>query len=272
MNQLLKPSDVLISKKTKDIVCDPDFLCLIDNFFSEEVYQQLYDTFPVHNEFWRPTENGFIVRDKSEQVHAHLEQHPLWKSLIKSLRSEQFLTDLQRFTAQPLRKAIGFGGLRRWHDQDGGESSSYGRFLGNTFSRPIETRFNFVRSTKGQGFAPHTDAQTKLVTILFYFSKSEWDKDFSGQTRFYKGKTPALTEKWRTSKVSHIPEDKLEEFYDDTECYFSSEFRPNRMVMFVRSDTSYHEVLPLECPDGSVRKVMQLNIRKYSEQRVDDDY
>ena len=101
-----------------------------------------------------------------------------------------------------------------------------------------------IRDKEGYQIAPHTDIPDKVITSLFYLPQRELK---GAGTNFYAPKKKGFT----CSKGKHY---EFNEFRKVKEVAFV----PNRVLIFARTDTSFHGVEPSK----NVRDVLLYEIRK----------
>jgi hypothetical protein len=112
----------------------------------------------------------------------------------------------------------------------------------------VKVQFEFSRLT-GEGVVPpHTDAANKILTLLYYFTDSNWQNSFGGGTEFYKPKY--FIDNWNWENDIR-PFEKLNSFW-------AVPFTANQLAGFVKSRNSYHAVRPMKIPEGIERKSLNI--------------
>lgn len=97
---------------------------------------------------------------------------------------------------------------------------------------PWKPSFRLVRDKVGYAISPHTDIRQKAITCLFYLPKDDSMRDYG--TQIYVPKQQAFTSDGNTRF-------KASEFTK----YLKSQFMPNSVFSFERSDVSFHGVEPI---------------------------
>ena len=117
----------------------------------------------------------------------------------------------------------------------------------------------------------HPDANQKVISYLLYLGNTGWNQDSIGGTdlwedtgskiQFDKDKS-SLDYKFRNGRFSSKnPSVRLTmEEAERVRIFKNIEFKPNRLVGFVRNDKSYHSIHPRILPSGISRDCLQINI------------
>lgn len=117
----------------------------------------------------------------------------------------------------------------------------------------------------------HPDARQKVVSFLLYLDNHNWDKDSIGGTDFWKvidekvvynNKTNSMDFRYRSGRfsVKHPNVRLTEEEAERIVKFKSIDFKPNRLIGFVRNNKSYHSIPPRVLPNGVTRDCFQINI------------
>lgn len=94
---------------------------------------------------------------------------------------------------------------------------------------------------------PHTDSRERFLSLLYYLSPEPKYQSYG--TGLYKPKDPDI-----------VVNDRLHHPFADFELVKRVEYRPNRLVLFPRTDHSYHGVEPIPVEDCD-RRLLIVNIR-----------
>jgi hypothetical protein len=102
---------------------------------------------------------------------------------------------------------------------------------------PLKARFEFsALPADGGHVVPHTDAPTKIVTmVVSILGEGEWDPSFGGGTDVNRPKN----ERQRFNYVNRLAG------FEDMEILHTYEFTPNQAVIFVKTFNSWHSVRPM---------------------------
>ena len=118
----------------------------------------------------------------------------------------------------------------------------------------LETRYTFSFIKNNGGIFPHTDAQRKYLSLMIYFPDEIYDdKDYG--TTFW-------TSNDKNSQNIQIDKDEeLKNFKKNSKIAYKSDFEPNCLYGFLRSDLSWHSVEPLDINKNYVRKSININMK-----------
>jgi len=140
-----------------------------------------------------------------------------------------------------------------WHEFIGElKSDAYRGFLARLIgNNHFDIRFHWHYTPSGCEVSPHCDAKWKLGSHIFYFNTAEdWDPAWGGETVI-------LDDEGRFSERS-APE------FSDFPRAMDSESVGNHRLLFIRNGRSWHGVRELTCPDGYMRRVFIVVIRRRS--------
>jgi len=117
----------------------------------------------------------------------------------------------------------------------------------------------------------HPDNRQKVISYLLYLDTYGWDENSVGGTDLwevldkeveYDRDESSMDYKFRNGRYSpkhpnvRLTEDEAERIQK----FKSIDFKPNRMVGFVRNNKSYHSIPPRILPEGITRDCFQVNI------------
>jgi hypothetical protein len=120
---------------------------------------------------------------------------------------------------------------------------------------PLKARFEFsALPAEGGHLVPHTDAPTKIVTIIVsILHDDEWDPAFGGGTDVNRPKE----ERYRFNHVNRLAG------FEDMEVLHTYEFTANQAVIFVKTFNSWHSVRPMAgAGSNALRKTLTINIER----------
>lgn len=117
---------------------------------------------------------------------------------------------------------------------------------------PLEARFEFsALPADGGNLPPHTDAPTKIVTmILSILEDGEWEQAFGGGTDV----------NWPKDETRSFNQMNRVATFDEMEVLHTYPFTPNQCVLFVKTFNSWHSVAPMHGPTGKLRRTLTINI------------
>ena len=118
---------------------------------------------------------------------------------------------------------------------------------------PLEARFEFsALPADGGNLPPHTDAPTKIVTmIVSILEDGEWDEAYGGGTDV----------NWPKDETQDLqPDEPGRRASTRWRCSHTYPFTPNQCVLFVKTFNSWHSVAPMHGPPGKLRRTLTINI------------
>ena len=126
-------------------------------------------------------------------------------------------------------------------------------------------------NTNNYGDIIHPDNSKKVLSFLLYMDNPDWDKDNTGGTQFWEVTNSDISYNWNDTSIDSqlrkgIYSQKVhslkEEEAERVNCFLSVDFKPNRLVGFLRTDDSYHSILPMKLKEGITRNCFQINVWK----------
>lgn len=224
----------------------------------EDVYAEMVDNFPpteVFDDYAYMGKPGAKLtlseKENPKALKDFIDSRPIWSEFYKWLKSDQFVYGVMD-TLKEHHIDLGFKYtppgkrfMRRLKDLRKGRLSPRDKLLKARFE------FSALRADGGH-LNPHTDAPTKISTIIVSMTKDgEWDPAFGGGTDVNRPKEDRL-------KYNYLND--LAEF-EDMEIVKTFEFSPNQAIIFVKTYNSWHSVRPIQ-GDGTdvLRKTLTINI------------
>lgn len=235
-------NELLVSTRRPTVTSEPFPYFCVDNYLPKDLYDALSRDWPaaeLSQGTNRAGKTGFNSR--ARVFEEFLASSPQWARTVQALRSDEFIADLSGFLRPSLVQARGVGGYRAWRNA--------GRRGLPTVGRPVEFACEFSVLPPGAYLYPHTDKPEKLVSCLLYFADPNWESRYGGATDLYRAKHARHDRNWSNRAVT----------FDAVDLVFRSEFRPNRLLVFVKTRNSYHGVSPIACPPGMTRKSFNFN-------------
>lgn len=237
---------------------DPFPIGLAKPIMEDGMYQQFVNNFPPIEIFESFEELGkkgrkYTLSEKeNRKVYSDfIRSNPLWRDFYGWINSDEF--------------PYGVMEMLRQHDIDLGyryvpAARRLSRQVKNVFrSRPspryvpLRARFEFSALPAGGGhLVPHTDAPTKIVTMIVSILRDgEWDPSFGGGTDVNQPKA----ERHQFNYVNRLAS------FDDMEVLYTYEFTPNQAVLFVKTFNSWHSVRPMTgIGSDALRRTLTINI------------
>jgi len=139
--------------------------------------------------------------------------------------------------------------------------------------RHVGTKIN--RYTDNYGWVIHRDTDDKILSFMLYLDNYDWPDDIKGNgtqlweigeedtdldtTEEYKYNGNSIDfqlkdGRFKRSSLLTNEQKKKIKIYKDID------FKPNRFIGFVRSNKSFHSILPMKLPDLVTRNCFQINI------------
>ncbi|HYC38363.1 MAG TPA: hypothetical protein VEC19_18190 [Usitatibacter sp.] len=201
----------------------------IESIFPEDFYARMQEMLPdpkcllplEQARGVRGYDERFVLEFKEEQfAHLTREQDTFWRELHRWMVGG-------RFTQLLLGK--------------------FGPLIAPRFRGEPDVRFHdelmLVQDTTHYKLGPHTDAQRKVLTLLFYLPRDRSQEHMG--TSIYQPKD----REFRCPGGPHHPHEKFDRMW-------TMPFRPNSLFAFVKSDVSFHGVEPVT--DADTRRWLML--------------
>ena len=207
-------------------------------------YREFVSAFPPMELFVGYGEMGapgvkFTLSEKENpgKYHKFVGSHPLWRKFHRWLKSDEFIFDVLA-ALRDRHVDLGYDKYR--------ERQSYlrrtlrelrrGRL---NFSTPgLTTRFEFSALPADGGFLPpHTDAPSKIVTLVFAMAGEDenWDPTWGGALDVNEPRG----DRWEFNYHNRLAD------YADMEVVRSFPYRPNQCVVFIKTYNSWHSIRPM---------------------------
>lgn len=116
------------------------------------------------------------------------------------------------------------------------------------FQDNVYMTFKISKYPSGSGMSYHRDFDDKYLSGLFYLGFSDGKNRKVGGTQFYKEKNKLL-------KIDHYADDP-----DIFELWNDVSPDDNKLVIFMKTDNSWHKVEPFELSHGVTRNNLQINL------------
>ena len=124
----------------------------------------------------------------------------------------------------------------------------------------------------------HPDARQKVISYLIYLDNKDWNQDSIGGTNLwevldheieYDRNKNSMDYKSRNGRFSSQPtsERLTKDEAERIRRFQEIDFKPNRLVGFVRNDKSYHSIPPRVLPYGVSRDCLQINIWNFKSRK-----
>ncbi len=245
----------------------PFYIFTIENFLDDSEYQMIEKNFPDDKIDKTKTVVGFKKSfDSRDDVFKSLDENKnLAIEILEKKFDEKFCTDL----IKKLKKELIFSRLNNLTDLTNLKNlysiirkpkivrkeikkNFVQKFLYSHFQRVFE--FSYMH--KGAYLLPHTDQESKLISLMLYFPSKNLENENIGTT-FYKSKSKNFSnQSFNTFKNDNNL--SLEENFEET---ITIPFKKKDLFCFIKSDVSWHAVKKLEIPENEVRKSVNLFLK-----------
>lgn len=224
-------------------------------------YQKLYDEFPLDDFFDNAHSlgNKKYFNDKDEKFSQFLESSLTWKNFYNYLNSEKFLNEIFGLCKKKLdvideRKKI--KSIKYKFRINNGILSKIVRKIKRKFGYyEVRLAFEFSMMKNGSYIPPHNDTSQKLISLMIYFPENNQDGSEMLGTNFFRSKKKNLG----TWKGDMLDNEASEIFYKNYEKFYNSKFEKNKIVGFLKSKCSWHDVSKMDIKD-STRKSLNINL------------
>lgn len=223
----------------------------IRNYLKDDDYRNLHQSFP-NEKYFDKSDKGIIkdtFNSDSKKFNEFLSTNAEWKNFYESINSEKFIRDAFKESLIPNFKSRGISALKIWTLE---EKKGIFKFL----YRKVKVKFIFSRIYKSKKIMPHTDATGKLMSMIYYFADYNWPKESGGNTIFWK-----TSKKWNNWDNVHVPEIDYDDFSRENRILHESEYEPNKLIGFFKSECSWHSVKEINPKENKPRKVLNIFIR-----------
>ena len=233
----------------------PFALFEIKNFLPDNIYSDLYNSFPKE-EYFKPGSDEYAIdlfHSSDEKFNLFLDSNLNWKDFYESMNSEKFIRSAYFFSLLPNIKSRGLAALKVWTTKENIP------FYLKPFFRKVHVSFMFSRMNGVKRLAPHTDVPSKLISMVYYFCDKDWVNKAGGNTVFWKN--IKNKEKWKNWENKHLPQKDHDDFKSDNVIWHETKFEGNKIIGFVKTDMSWHSVENVNTEAGSIRKAVNIFIR-----------
>lgn len=230
--------DHVLSRIRSTAVNEKHFpISIVDNVFPDDYYQKILEHFPSDHQLTPINKTGRTTGSTYEQRlvalltkeglhHLTEEQGKFWTELTSWLHDAIFIEDI----VDHFRPHLG-SRLARIHEANAGPALLRGDAL------LVSDRSNYA-------IGPHTDAAHRLISFLFYLPADSSQRHLG--TSLY---TPKKIGQTCTGEIHHNRDQ-----FNITE---TIDYLPNRLVIFPRTDSSFHGVEPIT--DQSPQRHLLIN-------------
>ena len=222
----------------------------IENFLDENEFQILKNNYPAKNYFPTKEDNSKETFSKNNQKFPEfLDKNKCWANFFRKFEDKNFMEKAYIFSLYEILKVRGIKFVKKW-------TKEQNNIIEKIFYRKIFLDSYFALQNSNQIVYPHTDARTKLISMIYYISGVK-----ESGTEFWDIKKNK--DKWENWNNKHLrnPEE-IKEFRNDSELIMKSEFKENKLVGFIKTNYSWHSVLDVgHTNNDNLRKTLNLFYR-----------
>ena len=222
-----------INNSIKQAQVDPDPFphMYIRNFFEENFYMKLLDSLPGKEKFVPINKTGSVSDDYPEERFIFDINPEILKSFER--KDQKVFSDIvNSFFSNDFFNSVFFKFKSTIDDRIKNFTEEEIKLFGkNNFN--FEGRIALVKDYTKYQLGAHTDTLNKFLTFLFYIPKDESIREIG--TSLYK----PLNKELKTSFSSHYTMEETKNNFIETK---KTEFMPNSVLIFPRTNYSYHGV------------------------------
>jgi len=238
-----------------NFVYEPYPVGVTSEVLDSDFYRLLLESYPPLSIFKRFNESlgdkySLSESNNRKEYFQYLHQNDDWRKFYSYVKSKKFVEFVLDFFLQQ-NIDLGINSFDYVKSIKNKRRGVIRRLLNR---KTIRSRFEFsAMPAFGGCLKPHTDAPTKLITLVLAFNDNQWNhKKWGGGTSIDKPVDVQQT-------FNQL--NKFQEF-DFVETVEEFPFRPNQCVMFVKTYNSWHSVKPMNGPQGQFRRTVTINIEE----------
>jgi len=214
-------------------------LIIIDSLLEKSRFTELRSNFPDDKYFRDKNKFAWSLRSNQSEFDDFINESEIWKKFIQEINSKDFIKDI-----------IKIFNIKYVYSS----SDSYKKFL--PFFKKVKLELTFNKSKKGSYSEPHTDVTRKIVSIVYFLTDDNWQKEDGGLVKLFKPIKKQDEENWRNRIIK---ENELEPIKTIFPKY-------NTLYGFKKTKNSYHGVSRVNCNDKMSRNVFMINL-SYAENK-----
>lgn len=242
----------MLSFKNASFDYEPYPICYVADVLDKNIYAEMCANYPPFDKFlYKPNwgkKYSLAEMNNPKFYKQFIASHPVWRDFHSYIKAPEFIKSVLAFLAS---KNIDLGlDQHIITSREGAHASLLSRLQGK---QELSARFEFsMMSPQGGDIRPHTDGPRKYVTlVLSMMPEGEWDQSWGGSTQI-------CLPRDRT-KIYNQQNRYME--FADADVIKTFPFVPNQCVLFVKTYNSWHQVAPIQGPEGApMRKTLTINI------------
>jgi len=228
---------------------------------ADDVYRRCVESFPPldlfdnYDKILKPGKKYTLSeKENPKAFHKFIRSSPVWQDIHDEIKSDSFVygildvlrdkdIDLGPHYLRPGRRVV-----KRAKDLARGRLSPD--------AARLRARFEFsAMPADGGHLIPHTDAPTKIVTLIVSMMRpGEWDAAFGGGTDVNEA---------RDDRLAYNHMNRLATF-EDMNVVATYPYAANQVVIFIKTFNSWHSVPPMKGHGSTaLRKTLTINIERF---------
>ena len=218
MNLSEETQNICSSIDKSTLYDDPFYHLYINNFFRNEFYLNILKYLPTKDQYMQINKTKSVDKNYSDERYIlnitpdtfktfHPEQKSFFGQVVTSLMSVDFFNSV----------------TKKFNDK-----------ITKVNPQNIDLRIALVKDLTKYNLGAHTDTNKKFMTFLFYLPEDQSHKHIG--TSMYKLKDNA---KFNSSQDGHYSDEETKELFEEVKL---AEFVPNSVLIFPRTDFSFHGV------------------------------
>ena len=245
----------------------PYYIFEIESFLDDSEYNIIDENFPtVEKEKLMDGVGNKLKFDNRDQIYKDLDANDnkaikilkekfdenFFLSLTKKLKKQLIISRLTNLTNLTNLKNL-YSLIRKTKIVN---ESVKKNFMQKLFYSNYQYTFEFSYMYNNAFLLPHTDKESKLISLMLYFPSKDLENLNIGTT-FYNSKYKNFNNKHFFSTV----EDNISFYEKNLDETITFPFKKKNLYAFIKSDLSWHAVKKLEIPDNEVRRSININLK-----------
>jgi len=234
-----------------------------NNFFDSDFYNKLSQEFPKEEYFYNKHElgNKKYLNNKDRNFNIFLKESNSWYKFYSEVNSKKFLNEIFLLCKNRLFSINERKNIRSIDFKLNPNLNLLSRAIRKikSFMGIYEVRlaFEFSLMKNGDFIPPHNDTENKLVSLMIYFPDEIQTKEKDLGTNFFKCVKKDLNI-WKGDMMNH---EQSKKFYQSHSIFYKSQFNRNKIVGFIKSKDSWHDVSKIKS-SSELRKSLNINLYK----------
>ena len=190
-----------------------------------------------------------------------------WNSFLEIIYSEEFFEYMFGIFDGTLeyKNRIGDKEIKKCYDNKIEDDKKLNYFTGTKINRYMDN----------YGWFLHPDTSNKVLSFLLYMDNPDWPKGIKGngtqlwefgekdtdfdvneEFKYNDNSIDFQLRDARTKEAGKLTSEQKKKI----KIYKDIDFKPNRLIGFIKSDKSWHSILPMELPELVTRNCFQINV------------